>query len=64
MYRMKSDTAWCKSNLKTKELYRMQKRKGALLTIVLMAISVHHQYNPTPTLQLINVEVMLINNYH
>ncbi|MFK8986882.1 hypothetical protein [Acinetobacter seifertii] len=38
-------------------------RKGALLTIVLMAISVHHQYNPTPSLQLINVEVMLTNNY-
>jgi len=49
--------------IKSKEHYLMQ-RKGALLTIVLVALGAHHQYNTISTLQLINMEVTQTNNYH
>lgn len=38
-------------------------RNRAILMILLMAIGAHHQYNTTPTLQLINVEVTQTFNY-
>jgi len=49
--------------IKSKEHYLMQ-RKGALLTIVLVALGAHHQYNTISILQLINMEVTQTNNYH